>query len=45
MAERRTPILRPIVAKTLQALKQVEYWLIARAAMAALWILRQLPPD
>jgi KDO2-lipid IV(A) lauroyltransferase len=26
-------------------LKQVEYWLIARAAIGALWLLRLLPPD
>ncbi|MEO3999992.1 lipid A biosynthesis lauroyl acyltransferase [Mesorhizobium sp. CAU 1732] len=42
---RRTSFLRPLIARTLQILKQVEYWLIAQLAMAVLWLLRRLPPD
>ncbi|WP_421925744.1 lipid A biosynthesis lauroyl acyltransferase [Neoaquamicrobium sediminum] len=45
MSEGRAPFLRPLVAKTLRFLKQAEYWLTAQAAMAALWLLRLLPPD
>ena len=41
----RTSFLRPLIARTLQILKQVEYWLIAQLAMAVLWLLRRLPPD
>lgn len=45
MSQARAPILRPIVAKTLQYLKQAEYWLVARLALGVLWLLRRLPPD
>jgi len=45
MNDRRAPILRPLIARTLQVLKQVEYWLVARLALGALWLLRLLPPD
>ncbi len=45
MAEGRAPILRPLIARTLQVLKKVEYWLVARLALGALWLLRLLPPD
>ena len=45
MAEGRAPILRPLIARALQVLKQVEYWLVARLALGARWLLRLLPPD
>ena len=37
--------MRPIIAKLLQGLKQLNYWLIAQLALAALTMLRLLPPD
>ncbi|MEO3385632.1 lipid A biosynthesis lauroyl acyltransferase [Mesorhizobium sp. CAU 1741] len=45
MSERGRPLLRPLVARTLRVLKQVEYWLIAQVALGLLWLLRLLPPD
>ena len=45
MGDRRAPILRPLIARTLQILKQIEYWVVARLALGALWLLRLLPPD
>jgi KDO2-lipid IV(A) lauroyltransferase len=45
MSEARAPFLRPLIAKTLQVLKQVEYWLVARVALGLLWLLRRLPAD
>ena len=44
ISDGRAPFLRPLVARTLRFLKQAEYWLTAQAAMAALWLLRLLPP-
>jgi len=41
----RPPLLRPFLAMCRQALKQAEYWLVAQLAMAALWLLRRLPPE
>ena len=37
--------MRPIIARLLQGLKQLNYWLIAQLALAALTVLRLLPPD
>lgn len=45
MAQSRAPWLRPLVVRAARALKTAEYWLIARFALAALWLLRRLPPD
>ena len=45
MGGSRPPILRQLVARTLQFLKQAEYWLIAQVALGVLWLLRRLPPD
>ena len=45
MSDGRAPFHRPLIARTLRFLKQAEYWLTAQAALAALWLLRLLPPD
>ncbi|MCV3240859.1 lipid A biosynthesis lauroyl acyltransferase [Mesorhizobium sp. ZC-5] len=37
--------MRPIIAKLLQGLKQLNYWLVAQLALAVLTVLRLLPPD
>lgn len=37
--------MRPVIAKLLQGLKQLNYWLIAQLALAVLTVLRLLPPD
>ncbi len=37
--------MRPVIARLLQGLKQLNYWLIAQLALAVLTVLRLLPPD
>lgn len=37
--------MRPVVVRLSQALRQANYWLVAQAALAALVVLRRLPPD
>ena len=45
MASARGPILRPLVARTLRALKTTEHWLTAQLALAVFSTLRLLPPE
>ena len=42
---RGAPVLRPLVIKMARSLKKVEYWLVARLAMGALWICRLMPAE
>ena len=37
--------LRPLLFKAARGLKKLEYWLVARLAMGALWICRLLPAE
>jgi len=37
--------MKRFLYRTSRWLKQANYWLIARAAMTVLWLLRKLPPD
>jgi len=39
------PVLRPILFKAARGLKKLEYWIVARLAMGALWICRLLPAE
>ncbi len=36
---------KAVLVRVVPALKMANYWIIARFAMAALWLLRRLPPD
>jgi KDO2-lipid IV(A) lauroyltransferase len=38
-------LIKRFLYRTSRWLKQANYWLIARAAMTVLWLLRKLPPD
>jgi KDO2-lipid IV(A) lauroyltransferase len=37
--------MRRLLYRASRRLKRINYWLIARAAMTILWLLRKLPPD
>jgi KDO2-lipid IV(A) lauroyltransferase len=37
--------MRPVIVRLRQSLRQANYWLVAQFALAALSILRRLPPD
>lgn len=45
MRKRLAATLRPVAFRAARAAKRAEYWLIARAAMGAIWLLRRLPVD
>lgn len=45
MANGLAPILRPIIVRTLRALKTAEHWTVAQIARAVLALLRLLPPE
>ena len=45
MASTKPSPLRPLAAKSAQALKQAEYWVVGQLALGALKLMRLLPPD
>lgn len=45
MAKTSQPFLRPLAVRAARGIKHVEYWLIGHAALAALWLMRLVPPD
>ena len=45
MAQARAPFLRPLVVRLMRVAKRIEHWVVGHLALAALWLLRRLPPE
>jgi Kdo2-lipid IVA lauroyltransferase/acyltransferase len=45
MAAKKPSAVRPFAVRAYRRAKKAEYWLTARFALSAIWLLRLLPPD